>query len=156
MKNKKRNGNRNKNKNLDEGPIDGDSFCLTNTTNYYKFLKVALNYADTICLTFCGGYKDFIELDRNSLAESLKGHKITNQTPVTIGPTVCLLYFRINSTMREWLNRRRQIYDFYPDEEWLEDLCLLKDEQVIFASCTHEEFCYIDIKLAEMLGEIID
>ena len=46
MKNKKRNGNKNKKENLDERPIDGDLFCLTNTTNYYKFLKVALNYAD--------------------------------------------------------------------------------------------------------------
>lgn len=156
MKNKKRNGNKNKKENLDERPIDGDLFCLTNTTNYYKFLKVALNYADTICLTFNGRYKEFIELDRNSLAESLKGHKITNQTAVTIGPTVCLLYFRIDSNMRKWLDRKRHIYDFYSDEEWLEDLCLLKDEQVIFASCTHEEFCYVDKKLADMLGKMID
>ena len=37
MKNKKRNGNKNKKENLDERPIDGDLFCLTNTTNYYKF-----------------------------------------------------------------------------------------------------------------------
>ena len=63
MKNKKRNGNKNKKENLDERPIDGDLFCLTNTTNYYKFLKVALNYADTICLTFNGRYKEFIELE---------------------------------------------------------------------------------------------
>ena len=48
------------------------------------------------------------------------------------------------------------VYDFYSDEERLEDLCLLKDEQVIFASCTHEEFCYADKKLADMLGKMID
>ena len=39
-----------------------------------------------------------------------------------------------------WYN----IYDFYHDEEWLEDLTLLKNDEVVFASCTHEEFCYID------------
>lgn len=128
---------------------------LTNTENYRNFMRIALKQADRICLTYNLGYKDFVESEWNFLVDSLVSQKRTERTYVTIGSTHLMLFFDINKTTTDWLMEKYHIYDFVsrdPDSnEYLEDLALVKNDEAIFASCTHEEFFWIDEKLEEAL-----
>lgn len=124
---------------------------LTSIEGYQHFLKIALSYADTVCLSFGGGYRDFLESDYSVLEGSVFDHEITNVSPVTKGPTVCLLYLRIDKTVTKWLSSLKNIFDFGVDAYDLDDLCLIKDGKLIFCSCTHEEFCYVNSELKNIL-----
>lgn len=137
-----------------EKPINAYFLNLTETKNYKRFIDIALKYADTICMTYNGGYKDFKESEWSFLNSSLIGYEITKHTAVTKGPTVCLIYLKIDSTTRSWLKQKRHIYDFIYYDEWFDDLCLIKNKEVVFCSCTHEEFCYMNKDLAEILKSI--
>ena len=125
---------------------------LTDGKEYQRFLRVALNYADRICLSFDGGWKDFMASDWAFLATSAVDHEITSHSPVTVGPTVLLLYLKIDHMTVEWLKGKRHIYDFQStDSDCPEDLCLLKNGMLVFCSCTHERFCYMNEELAALL-----
>lgn len=132
-------------------PINAYNLNLTDTKNYKRFINIALNYADTICMTYNGDYKEFKKSEWSFLKNSITGHEITNQTAVTKGPTVCLIYFRIDDNTIKWLKEKNHIYDFVYCDEWFDDLCLVKNGEVVFCSCTHEEFCYINNELVKRL-----
>ena len=125
---------------------------LAQPEEYQKFLSVAFQYADTICLTYNREMKDFRASQWGFLHDSVVNHEYTRQTPVTNGPSVLLLYLRIDKTTKKWLQEKHDIYDFdAAGAERLEDLCFCKDGSVIFNSCTHEEFCYIASDLSDRL-----
>lgn len=128
---------------------------LKNVTEYRHFIKIALKYADCICLSYTDGLKDFYESEWSFLAKSIIEHEYTNKSPVTIGPTVLLLYLEINNVTKQWLWNKMHIFDFISHDiessESLEDFCLIKDKELIFCSCTHEEFYFADKKLAELI-----
>ena len=125
---------------------------LVQPEEYQKFLSVVFQYADTICLTYNREMKDFRASQWGFLHDSVVNHEYTRQTPVTKGPSVLLLYLRIDKTTKKWLQEKHDIYDFNSvGVEWLEDLCFCKDGRVIFKSCTHEEFCYMSKELSDRL-----
>lgn len=134
-------------------PMDAQGLRLTEPKRYKQFLDVALSYADTICMTYHGSFQDFQASPWAFLNESILGHEVTNHTPVTIGPPVCLIYFHIDRTTRAWLMGREHIYDFVcsGDAAWFDDFCLAKDGAVVFCSCTHEAFCSIHPALSHLL-----
>lgn len=131
-------------------PVDADCLELTETKNYRRFLDKALTYADTICMTYNGDYQSFKKSEWAFLKNSITGHEITKITPVTKGPTVCLIYLRIDPTTTKWLKEKKHIYDFVTFDEWFDDLCFVKNGELVFASCTHEEFCEISKELRKI------
>jgi len=144
-------------KDFSKKPVNAHFLELTETKNYKKFIDVALKYADTICMTYNGGYADFKKSEWGFLVDSVIEYEITKRTPVTEGVSVCLIYLKIDAVTYSWLKEKSNIYDFIYYDEWFDDLCLVKNREIVFCSCTHEEFCYINKELTEKLqtGDII-
>lgn len=139
-------------KNFSRQPMDACDFHLTEAKNYKRFLNKVFHYADTICMTYSGGYDDFKKSEWSFLNTSVIGYEMTNQTAVTQSHlTVCLIYCKIDPVTTKWLKEKDHIYDFPGYEEWFDDLCFVKNGEVVFASCTHEAFCYINQELAERM-----
>lgn len=139
-------------KNFRAAPMNAYSFNLTNPKNYKNFINKALEYADTVCMTYNGSYDAFKKSEYAFLKESVIGHEMTNQTPVTTGnPWVCLIYLKTDYNTTKWLKEKNSIYDFVYYDEWFCDLCFAKNGEIVFSSCTHEEFCYINNELAERI-----
>ena len=130
---------------------------------YKEFIRFACRYADTVCLT-CDGWNDEIEEFADTkwgfLKDSIIAYEYTNQTPVTKGPHVILLYFRIDHVMYRWLYEKRDVYDFMDpmengkDFQSLWDLCFVKDRQIVMSSCSHEKFCHVDEKMLRAFEKV--
>ena len=131
--------------------------------DFHRFLEFAFGYADGFTLSYGKpGFKagapeldDFQSSRWGYLAESVYDYECTNESPVTTGPPVLLLYFRFDDVTKKFLRERTGIYDFGGYElkspntkglncRWLWDLALLKEGKIFFISCTHERFCSID------------
>lgn len=141
-------------KNFNEKPIHAVWGALDNADDFRIFLKKVFKNADTICLTYNKDYNDFIKSEWSFLKDSIMDYEYTRETAVTIGPNVMLVYLKNNKTTREWLLGKNGISDFYPTvsaSTRLDDLCFAKNGEVVFCSCTHEEFCCISEKFEALL-----
>lgn len=79
-------------------------------------------------------------LDKYSkLKNNYISHKITFNTYVTGGPLQIIYYFNLNEETKEYLLQFKDDYSF---NNGLEDLALYKDDNLLYASCTHEKFRY--------------
>lgn len=136
-------------------PINAYFLNHTNTQNYKKFINAAFKYADTVCMTYNGSFREFSQSEWAFLKDSVTGHEITNHTSVPKGPTVCLIYLKTDDTVRSWLMERDNIYDFIYYDEWFDDLCFVKNGEVVFCSCTHEKFCHINKEWSENLEQTL-
>ena len=131
--------------------------------DYQRFLEFVFGYADGFTLSYqkpgfkagAPGLDDFQSSRWGYLAESVYDYECTNESPVTTGPPVLLLYFRFDDVTKKFLRERTDIYDFGGYEikspntkgwnaRWLWDLALLKEGKIFCISCTHERFCEID------------
>lgn len=128
---------------------------IDNQDGYSKFLRFALKYADSFCLSVYTNDKmndleDFKWSKWGYLSESIIDYEYTTESPVTDGPEVMQLYFKIDHMTKEFLKKKKHIYDFRDCIQeknyynWLWDLCFIKEGKIFFVSCTHEEFCCID------------
>ena len=90
-----------------------------NNSNYNKILEFLDNYP---------------KLKNNYIS-----HKITFNTYVTGGPLQIIYYFNLNEETKEYLLQFKDDYSF---NNGLEDLALYKDDNLLYASCTHEKFRY--------------
>lgn len=131
-------------------PMDAHGLHLTETNHYRRFIGLALDNADTICMTYHGSFNAFQGSEWGFLSGSVLRHEITDHTPVTKGPTVCLIYLKIDQTTRAWLKGKQHIYDFPSRGAWFDDLCLVKNQEVVFSSCTHEAFCSVSRELSKL------
>lgn len=132
--------------------LDAYIFNLMQTNNYRRFIDKALNYADIICMTYNKNDSDFKKSSWSFLKNSVIRYEMTKQTAVTKGLRVCLIYLKKDKITTKWLKEKNHIYDFIcSGDEWLDDLCLIKNDEIVFCSCTHEEFCYMSHDLAELI-----
>ena len=125
---------------------------------YQTFLDSVLEYADgfTLCYQKLGAGNAKPELDEfqtsrwGYLAGSVRDYEWTNESPVTIGPQVLLLYFQLDDVTKKFLRKRKNVYDFEGyDFLVLWDLAFIKEGKIFFISCTHERFCSIDEDVLE-------
>ena len=85
--------------------------------------------------------KMFLTGKYEELEEHILDHKITFSNRVTASNSLILtFYFSLNKQTIKWLNKFEFIYDF----EGFEDLCIYKNFQCEFFSCTHEGFSSLD------------
>lgn len=128
---------------------------LVNPHDYHCFLKVAFKYSDSFVMTYNKSIERFDKSIWGFLKNSLLDTEETKETAVTIGPSVLLMYFKIDERTKEWLMGKDNIYDFpQKGKEWLDDLCFIKNGEIVFASCTHERFNYMNQELAKMFSEV--
>ena len=126
---------------------------FSNTNEYQKFIDFAFGCCDLICLAYNKSLEDFNKSKWNFLKDSVVDTELTSSTPVTdsLGMKYLLLYLSIDEVSKKWLKERNNIYDFLSDgDEWLEDLCFIKNNTVVFASCTHEKFCHMSNALYKL------
>ena len=124
---------------------------LVNTNDYQRFIDVAFKYADSIVLTYNKSKEKFDKSIWSFLNSSIIDMEETKETAVTIGPKVLLLYFKLDKTTKDWLRNKDNIYDFPQNgKEWLDDLCFIKNGEIVFASCTHERFNFMNQELSNL------
>lgn len=128
---------------------------VENEHGYQKFLKFALEYADSFCLSLyineeLKDLEDFHKTKWGYLFYSVLDYEFTCESPVTIGSEVMIIYFKIDHITTKFLKDKKTIYDFRDclqnkcNYNWLWDLAFLKENKIFFISCTHEQFCSID------------
>lgn len=128
---------------------------VENEHGYQKFIKFALKYADSFCLSIyineeLNDLEDFHKTKWGYLYDSILDYEFTCESPVTIGPEVMIIYFKIDHITTKFLKDKKTIYDFIDclqnedNYNWLWDLAFLKENKIFFISCTHEQFCSID------------
>ncbi|MFV0341336.1 MAG: hypothetical protein ACK5JH_00380 [Anaerocolumna sp.] len=94
--------------------------------------------------------EDFHKTKWGYLYDSILDYEYTSESPVTTGPEVIIIYFKIDYITTRFLKDKKSIYDFRDclhnknNYNWLWDLAFLKDNKIFFISCTHEQFCSID------------
>ena len=127
---------------------------LVNPEDYQRFLKVAFKNSDSVIMTYNKSKGKFDKSIWSFLKDSVMATEETRETAVTLGPTVLLLQFKIDDIVKAWLREKNDIYDFPQNgKEWLDDLCFVKDGEVIFASCTHERFHFMTQELYKQVAD---
>lgn len=125
---------------------------------YRRILDFALRYADCFSLTYHPFMEnpgltvdDFRRTKWGFLADSIVDCEVTKETPTTVSEAEKLmLYFRFDPVTIGFLRQKTSIYDFRDHMTagegflYFEDLAFLKDGQVFFASCSHEEFYLVN------------
>lgn len=140
---------------------------VENKQGYQNFLEFAFSYADSFCLSIYTNEKlidlqDFRKTKWGYLNDSILDYEYTHKSPVTQGPEVILIYFKIDHVTTNFLKGKKTIYDFNEGivdnkiYNWLWDLAFLKDNKFFFTSCTHEEFCSIDPNVLELYHNQLD
>lgn len=134
---------------------------LTDPILYREFIFKMADYCDTFLLaTYVDEHShnitnidDFKKSRWGFLAAGIVDYEYTDVTPVTQGPKMMLIYFKMTRQSYDYLTKRKNIYDFRDYEHpgkhqynWLWDLAFIKDETVFFCSCTHEKFCFLDLE----------
>ncbi len=128
---------------------------VENEHGYQNFINFVLKYADSFCLSIYTndefkGLEDFHKTKWGYLSDSIQDCEYTCESPVTKGPEVLIIYFKIDHITTRFLKDKKTIYDFKDciynkqNNNWLWDLAFLKDNKIFFISCTHEQFCSID------------
>ena len=124
--------------------------ALKNPHDYRRFLDLSFSYADSFVLTYNRSRGKFEKSMWGFLKDSIMETEETRETAVTFGPSVLLLYFRFDETTTAWLREKGGIYDFPQNgTECLDDLCFIKNGEIVFASCTHERFNLMNRALSE-------
>lgn len=144
----------NKIRNYSEEPISANWDILCETDKFKEFLKKVFKYADTICFTYSKQYENFLKSEWSFLEDSIENYKSTNETFVTKGPYVTLIYLKIDKTTKEWLLGKSGIDSFLRRDyrkSVMEDLCFARNGEIVFTSCTHERFCDMNRDLAAYL-----
>ncbi len=134
---------------------------LTDPLLYREFIFKMADYCDTFLLaTYVDEHShnitnidDFKKSRWGFLAAGIVDYEYTDATPVTQGPKMLLIYFKMTRQSYGYLTRRKNIYDFIDFEHpskhqynWLWDLAFVKNQKVFFCSCTHEKFCFLDLE----------
>ena len=130
-------------------PIDLE-ICKTTKygqDNYYFYYRF---YFDITFRIRCEMNKEkYLFSDKSlvldSLPKVLKDNCVSYEVSHYNNVTICELllvnyYFKLNEETKKYLLKYHDIYDF--DE--LDDLALYKDDEVLFTSCTHEQFNSLD------------
>lgn len=92
--------------------------------------------------------------------DSILDYEYTHESPVTRGPEVMLIFFKIDHITTSFLKNKTSIYDFSDflqykkSYNWLWDLAFIKDNKIFFISCTHEQFCSIDGNVLELYHKL--
>ena len=121
---------------------------LENTANYRKFIRFALNRADSIGVSYTSDLSAFRESKWwEELGESVIWHEYDERG-------ILMLRMGIDHPVYSWLKSKRNIFDFgglgdTDNTEFLWDLCLYKDGREIFSSVTHERQLYISAELCD-------
>ena len=80
--------------------------------------------------------KEFDNDEIKDLKKYIKRYELSFATHCTLGPLSITFYFDLNDDTKKWLLNKKDIYDF----NHLQDLALYKDNEILFSSCTHEEY----------------
>ena len=127
---------------------------LVNPKDYQSFLKVVLKYSDSVIMTYNKSKEKFDKSVWSFLKDSVMATEETRETAVTLGPAVLLLQFKIDDIIKEWLREKKDIYDFSQSgKEWLDDLCFVRNGEIVFASCTHERFHFMTQELFKQFAD---
>ena len=76
------------------------------------------------------------ELEDEVLKNNLVKVDIKFNNYATIGSLFAIYYFKLNDETREWLLKKGDVLNF----NGLEDFALLKDDTLLYATCTHEGY----------------
>lgn len=142
-------------KDFTEPPIDC-SDSLKDLGAYRRFLRAVLRYADQMILTCDLDREDFADSIWGFLEDSVTDDEYTDETAVTNGPNVMMLYLKIDHVTSRWLRGKKNVYDFLEDDgndHWLYDLCFAKRGEICFCSCTHEGFAYVSQGLFAVIDD---
>ena len=76
------------------------------------------------------------ELEDEVLKNNLVKVDIKFNNYATIGSLFAIYYFKLNDETKEWLLKKGDVLNF----NGLEDFALLKDDTLLYATCTHEGY----------------
>ncbi len=118
-------------------------FDLSTPEKYRKFLKLALNRADCIALSYTSDLSAFKESEWWEMFEkSFLKSEYDSEGNLTV-------YLKTDHSTVEWLKSKHDIFDFLDEDkdgQYLWDLCFIKNGAEFFATVSHERQQYIDEK----------
>ena len=131
--------------NKTEEQLEGEYFENGFGTLYYdfQFYREQLSYLENLKKSQIQ-YKSIVESNEKykELIPFIKKRELSFETHCTKSSVLFeTYYFELNNITKKWLLKHKSVFDFdgeNPNE--LQDLALYKDEELMFSSCTHEEY----------------
>lgn len=144
---------------------DANYLIDENEYDYKTYLNVILKYSDIVCFVIEAGLGDKEALREDQrfyeIADSFleviymnSNHTMIEESNGKLTPVIeCVAYFKLDYWVRNFIIKRKSIYDFYHD---FRDVRFIGDRKLICDTISHECMMSCSKKIAHELGIITD
>lgn len=121
-------------------------------SDYPVLLNVILKHTDIVCFTVSPYLDDIEEVREDIRYQQIVDSYIDYEYIKSIHTEKCkdsLVYFKLDYYVREFLEEKEDLFDFYDEESSinLEDVVFIGKERIVCDTITHEQYCAVTDEL---------